>query len=183
MCRERAVGDVEAEDVEIAVANCLFSLSLNLASAAASLLLRSATARSSIALASAAVPNCCASPDRVLPISATPISPATSTFFFMAFLPSTYRNHNGSACICLMLDGRGMPRPCKRQGKRERLIGASSRLAVLRVPVALQIGDQSGAEMAVGLLARVDGEIGAERIERLLPYAQRTPVPCGAHHT
>jgi hypothetical protein len=29
-----------------------------------------------------------------------------------------------------------------------RPIGASSRLAVLRVPVALQIGDQGGAEMA-----------------------------------
>src|SRR2546423_1487497 len=103
-------------------------------------------------------------------------------FFFMEFLPSTYGNHNGSSSICLMLDGRGMPRPYKRQGKWERLIGASSGLAVLRVPEALQVGDQSGAEMAVGLLARVDGEIGAERVERLLPHPQRAPVPCRAHY-
>src|SRR5215471_17896133 len=43
-----------------------------------------------------------------------------------------------------------------------------SHLAVLRVPVALEVVDQGRAEVAKGLLARVDGEIGAEGVERLL---------------
>ncbi len=47
---------------------------------------------------------------------------------------------------------------------------------LLGVPVALEIGDQGRAEMAVGLLARIDREIGAEHVERLLGDAEGAPV-------
>src|SRR5262249_44385689 len=57
-----------------------------------------------------------------------------------------------------------------------------SRLAVLRVPVALEIADQRRAEMAIGLLAGVDLEISAQHVERLLGYAERTAVSRSAHH-
>src|SRR5207344_177013 len=53
---------------------------------------------------------------------------------------------------------------------------AASGPAALRVPVALEIGDQRRAEVAVGLLARIDREIGAEHVERLLGDAERAPV-------
>src|SRR5262252_9936895 len=59
--------------------------------------------------------------------------------------------------------------------------GASG-LAALRVPVTLKICDQGRAEVAVGLLARIDGEIGAEHVERLLRDAEGAPVAGGAHH-
>src|SRR6516165_7371931 len=59
--------------------------------------------------------------------------------------------------------------------------GASG-LAALRVPVALEICDQGRAEVAIGLLARIDGEIGAEHIERLLRDAGGAPVARRAHH-
>src|SRR5262245_6405013 len=59
---------------------------------------------------------------------------------------------------------------------------AASGLAALRVPVALEICDQGGAEVAIGLLARIDGEVGAEHIERLLRDAEGAPVARGAHH-
>ena len=36
--------------------------------------------------------------------------------------------------------------------------------------------------MAISLLARVDGEIGAEGVERLLRDAKRAPVARGADH-
>src|SRR5215813_13102519 len=64
---------------------------------------------------------------------------------------------------------------------REFVFDAASRLAALRVPVALEIGDQGRAEMAIGLLARVDGEISAEHIERLLRDADGAPVAGSAH--
>src|SRR4029077_522283 len=97
-------------------------------------------------------------------------------------MPRLYRREIHEAIRWMILGKGGMPRPYKRQGKRKRLIGSSSRLAVLRVPVALQVGDQSGAEMAVSLLARVDGKIGAKGVERLLPNPQRAPVPCRTHY-
>src|SRR6185369_9891637 len=59
---------------------------------------------------------------------------------------------------------------------------AASGPAALRVPVALEIGDQRRAEVAVGLLARVDREVGAERVERLLGDAKRAPVSGRTHH-
>src|SRR4029077_14897189 len=40
--------------------------------------------------------------------------------------------------------------------------------SVLGVPVALEIGNERGAEMTIGLLARIDRAITAEQIERLL---------------
>src|SRR5919204_5524693 len=56
------------------------------------------------------------------------------------------------------------------------------RRAVLRVPVALQIADQRRAEVAISLFARIDGEIGAESIKRLLRDANRAPVARSADH-
>src|SRR3954447_18307085 len=58
---------------------------------------------------------------------------------------------------------------------------AASGLAALRVPVALEIGDQRRAEVTVGLLARIDREIGAEHVERLLGDAECAPVSGRAH--
>src|ERR1700757_1428255 len=53
----------------------------------------------------------------------------------------------------------------------------------MRVPLALQIGDQRRAEMAIGLVAGVSGKIFAERIERFLADAQRAAVAHGADRT
>src|SRR5258708_21883601 len=58
----------------------------------------------------------------------------------------------------------------------------ASRLAALRVPVALEICDQGPPHAAIGLLPRLDGEIGAEHVERLLRDAEGAPVAGGAHH-
>src|SRR5260370_8388505 len=52
----------------------------------------------------------------------------------------------------------------------------TSRLAALRVPIALEICDQRRTEVAIGLLARIDGKIGAEHLERLLRNPERAPV-------
>ena len=40
-------------------------------------------------------------------------------------------------------------------------------LSIMRVPLALEIGDQRRAEMAIGLVARVGGKILAKSVERL----------------
>src|SRR3954470_17183703 len=58
---------------------------------------------------------------------------------------------------------------------------AASGPAALRVPVALEIGNQRRAEVAVGLLARIDREVGAEHVEGLLGDAERAPVSGRAH--
>ena len=50
----------------------------------------------------------------------------------------------------------------------------------MRVPLALEIGDQRRAEMAIGLIARVGGEIAAKQIERLLADADGAAVRRGA---
>src|SRR5580704_18637120 len=50
----------------------------------------------------------------------------------------------------------------------------------MRVPLALEIGDQRRAEMTIGLVASVSGKIHPECVERLLPDAQRTAVRGGA---
>src|SRR5689334_16814425 len=52
---------------------------------------------------------------------------------------------------------------------------------LLRVPVLLEIADQRRREMAIGLLARVDGHVAAELIERLLGDTKGAPVPRRAH--
>src|SRR5262245_66172213 len=59
---------------------------------------------------------------------------------------------------------------------------AASGPPALGVPVALEIGDQGRAEMTVGLLARIDREIGAAHVERLLAHAQSATVARCAHH-
>src|SRR5882672_6774543 len=51
-----------------------------------------------------------------------------------------------------------------------------------RVPMALEIGDQRRAEMAIGLLARVDRHIGAKSVERFLGDTKGPAVACGADH-
>src|SRR5580698_15135 len=58
--------------------------------------------------------------------------------------------------------------------------GPISDLAIMRVPLALEIGDQRWAEMAIGLIAGVSGKIHPECVERFLPDAQRAAVRGGA---
>src|SRR5271155_5313100 len=58
---------------------------------------------------------------------------------------------------------------------------ARSGLSILRVPMALEIGNQRGAEMAIGLLAAVDCHVAAKQIQRLLADADSPPVAHGAH--
>src|SRR6185437_1633533 len=53
-------------------------------------------------------------------------------------------------------------------------------LPVLGVPVPFEIRNQRGAEMALRLLARIDGAVAAEQIERLLGDAKRTAIADGA---
>src|SRR6516165_8743138 len=62
------------------------------------------------------------------------------------------------------------------------MLGFHLRLAALRIPVAFEIADQRRAEMTMGLLARVDGKVRAEGVERLLRHAQGAPVARRAHH-
>src|SRR5271156_2765315 len=50
----------------------------------------------------------------------------------------------------------------------------------MRIPLALEIGDQRRAEMAISLVAGVSGKIHPECVERLLPDAQRAAVRGGA---
>src|SRR5580704_10603962 len=50
----------------------------------------------------------------------------------------------------------------------------------MRIPLALEIGDERGTEMAIGLVASVSGKIHPECVERLLPDAQRAAVRGGA---
>src|SRR5438874_1620445 len=59
--------------------------------------------------------------------------------------------------------------------------GLQSWLAALRVPEAFEVRDQSRAEMAIGLLARVDRKVRAEGVERLLAHPKRAPVARRAH--
>src|SRR3989442_6075340 len=54
--------------------------------------------------------------------------------------------------------------------------------AALRIPVPFEVFDQRRAEVAVGLLERVQGEIAPEQIERLLRNAESAPVRAGADH-
>src|SRR6516225_4428124 len=59
--------------------------------------------------------------------------------------------------------------------------GLRLRLAALRVPIALEIRDQGRAEVAIGLLARIDRAVRTEGVERLLAYAECAPVARRAH--
>src|SRR6266851_6985993 len=54
-------------------------------------------------------------------------------------------------------------------------------LALLRVPVALEVGDQGRAEVAIGLLPGIDRHVAAEEIEGLLRHAERPAVAGGTH--
>src|SRR5215510_10819894 len=58
-------------------------------------------------------------------------------------------------------------------GRRWRQDSGSGPLALprLRVPIALEIGDQSVTEMAVRLLLCVEGQVAPEEVERLLSDA------------
>src|ERR1044072_8971715 len=49
-------------------------------------------------------------------------------------------------------------------------------LPLLRVPVLFEIGDQRRAEVAIGLLARVDRHVAAELVERVLGHTKRATV-------
>ena len=59
---------------------------------------------------------------------------------------------------------------------------AALNLALRRVPVLFQIGDQRRAEMAIGLLSGIDRHVAAERVERLFADAEGAPVAGGADH-
>src|SRR5215469_8296815 len=54
------------------------------------------------------------------------------------------------------------------------------RLPLLRAPMPLEIGDESRAEMARGLLAGIDRHVAAEGVERLLADAEGAAVAGGA---
>ena len=56
------------------------------------------------------------------------------------------------------------------------------RLAVLRVPMVFEIGDQRRAEMAIGLLAGIDRHVVAKHIERFLRDADGAAVAGCAHY-
>src|SRR5262245_33937773 len=58
----------------------------------------------------------------------------------------------------------------------------ASHLAARGVPVALEVGDQRRADVAERLLARIDREIIAEHVERLLGDADGAAVAGGADH-
>src|SRR5258705_10232969 len=53
-------------------------------------------------------------------------------------------------------------------------------LPVVRVPVPLEIGDEGGAEAAIGLIACIGGGVAAKEVERLLHDPERAPVANGA---
>src|SRR4029077_6369831 len=63
---------------------------------------------------------------------------------------------------------------------RQQRVGLASDLSVLRVPVALEVGDQRWAEVTIGLLARVDRSIATKQIERLLANSEGATVADGA---
>src|ERR1700751_4188889 len=71
--------------------------------------------------------------------------------------------------------GRMVVRPSRRRGRESssasperRSLRPASDLSVLRVPVALEIGDQRRAEVTIGLLSRVNRGEAPKQIERLL---------------
>src|SRR5271170_2976759 len=72
-------------------------------------------------------------------------------------------------------DWRHPQRPCLRPA-----LGASD-LPVLRVPIALEVGDERRAEVTIGLLARVNGGIAAKEIKRLLANPEGAAVADGAN--
>src|SRR5262249_4725260 len=59
---------------------------------------------------------------------------------------------------------------------------ALSDFSLCGVPVLFQVGDQSRAEMAIGLLTAVDCHVAAEQIERLFADPNGTPVTGSADH-
>src|SRR5438552_10906047 len=66
---------------------------------------------------------------------------------------------------------------CERRSAARRLD-----FPVLRIPVALEIGDERRTEIAIGLVARIGGAIAAEEIERLLGDAEGTAVGGRTHN-
>jgi hypothetical protein len=75
------------------------------------------------------------------------------------------------------------PRPLHIAHEATRCALRMSGLPIMRVPLALEIGDERGAEMAIGLVAGVGREIVAKRIERFLADLQRAAVRGGADRT
>src|SRR6202453_1351288 len=64
--------------------------------------------------------------------------------------------------------------------ERQKRRSSASELSVLRVPVALEIGDQRRTEVTIGLLARVDGGVAAKEIQRFLTNPDGAPFADGA---
>src|SRR5215831_3119478 len=58
---------------------------------------------------------------------------------------------------------------------------APSESAILCVPMLFEIGDQRRAEMTISLLARVDGHVVAEEIERLFSHTKSAPIAGRTH--
>src|ERR1700728_4932928 len=55
-----------------------------------------------------------------------------------------------------------------------------SDLPILRVPIALEIGDQRRTEVTIGLLARVNGGVAPKQIQGFLADSDGAPVADGA---
>src|ERR1700757_2328878 len=56
----------------------------------------------------------------------------------------------------------------------------TSDLSILRVPVALEVGDQRRAKVTIGLLARINGGVTPEEIQRLLANPKGATIADGA---
>src|SRR5262249_30041465 len=70
----------------------------------------------------------------------------------------------------------------RRRGRKSSSASAQRRpspvsdLSVLRVPVALEVGDQRRAEVTIGLLARVNRGVAPEKVERLLAHSEGAAI-------
>ena len=64
---------------------------------------------------------------------------------------------------------------------RHREKNLPSSASVLGAPIALEIGAQSRAEMAIGLLRRIDRHVASEEVERLAAHAEGPTIGDRAH--
>src|SRR6185437_2285151 len=74
----------------------------------------------------------------------------------------------------------GLPDHLAGSGANRQARRPVSGLSVSCVPVALEIGDQRRGEVAIGLLARIDGGVAPKRIERLLADPDGAAIADGA---
>src|SRR5262245_26500351 len=58
----------------------------------------------------------------------------------------------------------------------ERRSPSISHRSVMGVPIALEVGNERRADVAIGLIARIGRAIAAEQVERLLPDPQGAAI-------